>query len=375
MNRTAAHVTERRTASVGEPFGTAEAIALPPDRLEIQPTANCHRTCSFCSHIVRNGRGGELSPVAMDRILREAEEMGIDRVSISGGGEPLIWNGPLARTIADTHEFAEVTLTTSGDQLWSDDREDLSDLALAILPHVDGFLLNTPGISDTSLRKQIRNGPDWDRVSHLLRALVAKRERADYRYALLCVVVVTRHNINDLNRIDLALHDLGVDRIYFKEFKIFSGEGRRRPRIGVDDEAMARARAAKRDTEISDELRRFLTVRARPAGPYTRCWAVGLGFNAIIDPRGDLYICTPTVGDSDYCVGNVVTDGMAAVWHGAARQTAVHSLAERSRSGNCPRDCRFHPHNQLMDLRVEGPQEGTLEADMLTNAGMDDFLA
>ena len=62
-----------------------------PYTMELYPTMTCNIDCVFCDTTYRKGKQqGELSPEEYWRILDDARELGVRRVFILGGGEPLV---------------------------------------------------------------------------------------------------------------------------------------------------------------------------------------------------------------------------------------------------------------------------------------------
>ena len=62
-----------------------------PYTMELYPTMTCNIDCVFCDTTYRKGKqSGELSADEYWRILDDATEMGVQRVFILGGGEPLV---------------------------------------------------------------------------------------------------------------------------------------------------------------------------------------------------------------------------------------------------------------------------------------------
>lgn len=84
------------------PFDEGQAIAARirrwdageqpgPYTLELYPTMSCNIDCVFCDTTYRKGRQeGELSAEQWWRLLDEARDLGVRRVFLLGGGEPLV---------------------------------------------------------------------------------------------------------------------------------------------------------------------------------------------------------------------------------------------------------------------------------------------
>jgi MoaA/NifB/PqqE/SkfB family radical SAM enzyme len=350
-------------------WGIAEGRVLPPKQLEIQPTARCHRVCSFCSHILRNQRGGELPGAIVASILTEARQYGTEIVNFSGGGEPLIWaTGDLAEAMGQAHEFARVSLTTSGDQLWDDERRCLSDLCFRALRNCDDLLLNIPGTDDESLQQQVSGGPSWERTQHLLESLLALARNTS-KLKIHCVVVISQDNVGSLAEIDHRFTGLGIESVYYKPFKVYEN---RNPSRRVGREAILRHLAELPPSfKPSRGLARLIGHFQQQTLQTSHCWVNRLGCGLIINPLGDGYLCTPTVGDNRHAVGNVYEGGLARLWVGAVRFHVMRELSERSFRGGCPSDCRYHVHNAIIGSVISGASP-SFHPQLYSNAGLDD---
>lgn len=328
---------------------------LWPVAVEIQPTARCHRTCSFCSHIVRNKVGSQLDVELVLALLDELESLGVRRIALSGGGEPLYWGVPeLTRVARRASSFASVSLTSSGDQFWDrEGRRLVPDIASILEPYRDVYL-NTPDVEASFWAKQVVGGNSWADVSALLQELrLFRANKASLSLRLHAVVVVTLANAARLPLIDSVLVDHGVDSIYFKEFKNF--EQRKVGRLKAEASVLRRL-----ITQVpfsrppSESLVSFLRDLSQSDVDHHPCWTNRLGHNAVIDPSGDVFLCTPTVGSAEHAIGNVHKSSFSAIWTAARRASILGQLDERASSGGCPAECREHAMNRRLAKAMQG---------------------
>jgi len=372
-----------RQPRVQAALGAADGQALrrlPPRQLEVQPTARCHRTCSFCSHIVRNRRGGELPGALVENLLQEVRQLGTEHVGFSGGGEPLIWEaGDLARALVQAAQFARVTLTTSGDQFWDDRTRSLSGVAREALRACQAVLLNVPEVDDGGMSRLIADGPSWVRTRQMLQALVGWRDRERLRCLVTCVVVVNQHNLGSLVAIDRTFRELGIDQTYYKQFKAFEPgrEGMMRSEAG----AVLTALEGEDCARWSEGLSRFVAhqrrqLTAAPAEAGRPCWVNRLGFGLIIDPLGEAFLCTPTVGDGTHGIGNVYESSLKECWEGSRREAVLEWLNARSAAGLCPVECRYHTYNRVIDRHAHAGrhEEEIVGAPDVPNAGQEEII-
>lgn len=326
-------------------WGSIDGEIIAPYCVEIQPTAHCHRTCSFCSHIIRNRRGGTMSEEEVRGLLTDFREMGVARIAFSGGGEPLYWTGGrLAEMVEIAAQFSEVSLTSSGDQLWVADRGELHPDAALLLEHCATMYFNIPAVDELSFAKQVRGPSGWSHTSTMVRNLLALRatDPERYRCRVEAVVVVSAFNVEQIAKIDRVLTEHGVDAIYYKQWKNF--EKRNVKRVKLEDEHIVERLSMIPEAERSASLKEFVAGLSVEF-PTGHCWSNRLAYNAIIDPDGEIYLCTPTVGNPEYSVGNLDDGGFAACWSGAVRAGKLRELSQMSYDGICPRECRHHPDN------------------------------
>lgn len=339
-------LADRERAAGHDVWGVSGGQVLAPHAVEIQPTAHCHRTCTFCSHIIRNRRGGQLSSEEVRGLLTELESIGVRQIAFSGGGEPLYWaDGDITDMVRKAARFAEVSLTTSGDQLWNAEDGALHPDAGLLLEHCATMYFNIPAVDELSWAKQVRGPSGWPHTKAMITKLLALRnsDRGRYRCELHAVVVVSAFNIEQIERIDGTLTEIGVDAIYYKQWKNF--ERRKVNRLRLEDEHIVRRLDAIPPTQRSRDLSKFIALLKTSFPKHTPCWANRLAYNAIIDPNGDIYLCTPTVGNPEFSIGNLDDGGFSSCWRGALRTERLHELNDLSYQSVCPRECRHHPDN------------------------------
>ena len=352
-----------------------EVFLSPPDFLEIQPTTHCIRNCIYCSHKSRNRVGAELNSEVINRLTREFAQLDMRRIAISGGGEPLEWkSGNLSNTIAELAKFSLVSLTTNGDAFWNDKEEELSESAHIILNSCDDILINVPAVTNEGFRTQVSGHTTWDRLRKTIERLVSFRgSNINHRFKIHCVVVVNKYNAEDLEIIDRTLQDLSVDKIYYKQLKDFEQDSKLND-IKVLNEKILKFYETKTISEYSKGLRRFFNSLTENTKSCSSCWVNRLGFSAIIDPQGDVYLCTPTVGIKQFSIGNIVQKSFWEIWTSQRRSEIILALDQLSTNGFCPSECRYHGHNRIMDAVFSGKYSllEILEASNNVNAGLED---
>lgn len=347
-------------------------VSMSPNRVEIQPTTRCNRHCSFCSHSERNKSGSELSQAEVEQIINDLVKLSCHNVSFSGGGEPFSWRfGQLATAIAYANQYMDVTLTTNGDGFWDENND--CPVNLAIMKNCSSLIINTPEVDDARFREMVHGNCNWIKTRKVLTSLVAFKEKEQCECSICCVVVVNKKNILSLSEIDRCLTELGVTRIYYKSLKHF--EDNNLDELVADDLSIKQLRRYLAETQdnISVWLRDFLNSLDVPNTSLgNHCWANMLGLSAIVDPNGDVFLCTPYVGRKDYSLGNIHQAKFIELWNSEERYQLILRMHQSYADEQCPQECRFKTYNALIDRFLCKKQ---IPEEMTVNAGIDDYIS
>lgn len=183
-----------------------------PLTLELYPTLACNLDCRFCDTTDRHRpQVGELSVQRLLQIVDEAAAMGVRRLFVLGGGEPLLRREatPALMARAKAHGM-EGVLTTNGTLLDAPLRAALLDMAWdEIHVSVDGA---TPEVHDAlrgvrgAFRRTVRN---------VCALSVERRRRGLDRPRLALHTVVTNSNYQTLSDIVRLASALGAFRVDF----------------------------------------------------------------------------------------------------------------------------------------------------------------
>jgi radical SAM protein with 4Fe4S-binding SPASM domain len=295
-----------------------------------------------------------LEPSTVLALLADLEQIGVRKIAFSGGGEPLFWGLDRLGTVASAAaRFASVSLTSSGDQLWDRAHATLADRACDLLKSFQTLYLNIPDIDAEGWSRQVTKGNSAAEAWSLLEALLQVRaDRGEFDCRIYVVVVVTTTNISRIGSIDKSLSGIGVDGVYFKQFKNF--EGRNVRRLRLENDRMSAAIKQATGGEMSPSLAHFLASIADRSEMSVPCWANRLSFGAIVDPNGDVYLCTPYVGQADYAIGNIHNARFSELWVSSIRKRTLEKLSDRSARGLCLAECREHAINRAIDGRAGG---------------------
>ena len=184
--------------------------ARGPYSLEIYPTLRCNMRCVFCDTRYRDEHQPDsLSAADLERIVDEAAAMDVRRVSLLGGGEPLLARSTTAALMRRIKAAGmEGVLTTNG---WLLDQELAETLVEIGWDEVQISLdAADPGTND-----ELRGTPGaLHRVARNVCRLTARRRFRDADVPrVLLHSVLTRHNAAELDRLVALASALGAYRI------------------------------------------------------------------------------------------------------------------------------------------------------------------
>jgi MoaA/NifB/PqqE/SkfB family radical SAM enzyme len=206
-------------AGVPDPVTIAERIRRWPEQgvqgpltLELYPTLRCNLDCRFCDTTDRHRPGlPELSPKRQLALLDEAAALGVKRLFLLGGGEPLAAKALTPKLMAKAKALGmEGILTTNGTLLGAALREQV------VATGWDEIHFSIDGPS-AAIHDQLRGRPGCFQrvVTNIcrLRGLRDRRGGALPRIAL--HFVLTRLNFEHLSEMVQLGHTLGAFRIDF----------------------------------------------------------------------------------------------------------------------------------------------------------------
>ncbi len=345
-----------------------EILKISPYRVEIQPTTFCNRMCSFCSHSVRNKTGNELQEERVTSIVDQLADMSCGHVSFSGGGEPFEWRtGDLCQVIRYTAERMDVTLTTNGDSFWDDNQNMPQNLELA--KYCSNIIINTPDVDTDRYKNIVKGKCSWEKTEKILKAFLEHIRQNQYICDICCVVVVSKLNFRYLDEIDKKMQEIGVNRIYYKMLKAFENNDVEELSVAAEELVKIRKNCSK---NRSIWLKNFLKSIDRIENYYCeKCWTNMMGMNAIIDPNGNVFICTPTVGIQKYILGNVNDKQFKDLWESSKRMDLINLLNRVHNKKMCPKECRMNSHNALIEDYLFNQNKNVC---VVMNAGVDDVI-
>ena len=345
-----------------------EKLQIFPYRVEIQPTTFCNRACDFCSHSIRNQTGNELPENKVKELIDCLVMHSCNHISFSGGGEPFEWrNGDICKAIQYASQQMDVTITTNGDGFWNNQTESAQNLS--ITQYCSNIIINTPEVDDERYKKFVKGKSSWSKTKKIIISLLDYIKQNACKCEICCVVVVSKLNYQFLADIDKELQGIGVNKIYYKMIKTFEDNGMYKLANSVEEFVDLRKRIGK---GISFWLRDFFESVDIVEGYYSqKCWSNEMGMNAIIDPNGNVYICTPTVGLLKYALGNVFESDFAELWQSKKRLDLIERLNRVHSIKKCPKECRLNSHNAMIENYLF---DNEINNHIVMNAGVDNTM-
>ncbi len=215
-------------AAVPDPVTIAARVRRWPDHgvqgpltLELYPTLRCNLDCSFCDTTDRHRPGQpELSAERQLALLDEAAELGVKRLFLLGGGEPLAARKLAPELMARAKALGmEGILTTNGTLLGSALREQL------VATGWDEIHFSIDGPT-AAIHDHLRGRPGCFHtvVTNICRLRALRDRRGVDRPGIALHFVLTRTNFHTLEDMVRLGHTLGAFRIDFDALIAYAPE-------------------------------------------------------------------------------------------------------------------------------------------------------
>ncbi len=243
-------------APVPDPVTIADRIRRWPDQgvqgpltLELYPTLRCNLDCRFCDTTDRHRPGlPELSAERQLALLDEAAELGVKRLFLLGGGEPLAARSLTPALMARAKALGmEGILTTNGTLLGPALREQIVDSGWDEIH----FSIDGP---TAAIHDELRGQPGCFRrvVTNICRLRALRDRRGVERPRIALHFVLTRANYQSLSDMVRLGHTVGAFRIDFDALIAYQPE---QLALALRPEEQARVPAIAREAmALADQL-------------------------------------------------------------------------------------------------------------------------
>jgi len=269
-----------------------------PKIIEIHPTDACNYGCEFCFRKQIGGQNPILSTGDYAALFIEMKSLGINSISISGGGEPFVTRGGYeALALANSNKL-DSRVVTNGSCL-----NDKIMLELTKAKEVR-FSINA-GTADTYAKIMVVHKSYFEKVLSNISNLISVRDATDSKLKVGVTFLIQPLNyteVVDFVRLAEALH---VDSIVIKQ-DVYKERA-------IDESELER---------INGELSRLkvsgLEIRDRMEYDFKgmRCFVPY--FKIALNPSGDVFSCclgSQPGEENGYKLGNLKSDGsLANIW-------------------------------------------------------------
>jgi MoaA/NifB/PqqE/SkfB family radical SAM enzyme len=297
-----------------------------PYTMELYPTMSCNIDCVFCDTTYRRGKqDGELSPDEYWRILDDAHELGVRRVFILGGGEPLVRKDVTPELMRRIKAFGmEGHIATNGTLF----DEALTEQVLESAWDEIHFSLDAP---DPQVADYLRGRKGtFEKVTH---AMCRIHGRKHFRYGrgvhdapkMLVHAVVTNKNHRSLAAMVRYAHAVGAYRVNFDYIIAYRPE-QHALKLDEDERAelpryVEEGLAAAEELGIETTLEHFLRPSTMDRGEMTfsqegpkdaaNAPCLNPWYYLVIHPDGKTSPCCVIPG-----IGDDARGGLKGVWDG-----------------------------------------------------------
>jgi pyrroloquinoline quinone biosynthesis protein E len=300
-----------------------------PFGLLAELTYSCPLSCPYCSNPLNLADfRDELTTAEWQRVLAEAQELGVLQLHLSGG-EPLL-RRDLVEIVNSAHQLGLYTnLITSALGL---SRRRAEQLRAAGLDHVQiSIQADEPAVSD-----RIAGTPSFERK------IEAARVAKELGWPLTVNVVLHRHNIDRVAEILRLAEELAADRIELANTQYYGWAWRNRAALMPSKAQLERAEAVVRAARVRLEGRMdVIYVLPDYYSEYPKPCMGGWGKRQLtIAPNGDALPC-PAAHALPLPRASVREDSLAWIW-------TESPLFQRFRGTDwMPDPCRSCPRREI----------------------------
>jgi pyrroloquinoline quinone biosynthesis protein E len=300
-----------------------------PFGLLAELTYSCPLSCPYCSNPLNLADfRDELTTAEWQRVLAEAQELGVLQLHLSGG-EPLL-RRDLVEIVNSAHELGLYTnLITSAFGL---SRRRAEQLRAAGLDHVQiSIQADEPAVSD-----RIAGTPSFERK------IEAARVAKELGWPLTVNVVLHRHNIDRVAEILRLAEELAADRIELANTQYYGWAWRNRAALLPSKAQLERAEAVVRAARVRLEGRMdVIYVLPDYYSQYPKPCMGGWGKRQLtVAPNGDALPC-PAAHALPLPRASVRKDSLAWIW-------TESPLFQRFRGTDwMPDPCRSCPRREI----------------------------
>lgn len=288
-----------------------------PCILEIHPSRICNNNCKYCFHHKKTKDLLKRSPlgiVTYKRLFKEIRQLGINNLSISGGGEPTMCK-QLPTIIEQAHKnHLNIRLVTNGNiiptELWNQ-LKFIDEIRFSLDAIKPSTYSNIRGVAANMLDRTIQN----------LKKIIALKSTKKLKITVGVTFLLNEINCKEAVLFCEEMSHLHVDSIVIKN-DVYK-------KIEVMKSSMEKIRKyLKKSSNNKIEFRKL--IRRKISG--TKCFMPHL--KIAIDTFGIVYSCCLAAqpeSKEGFILGNIREDSLANIWEKSKRTR----LAARNQGVHC----------------------------------------
>ena len=300
---------------------------IGPKLLMLSPTDYCNLKCKTCWRLKRSAKFNQPSFNFLKKIIKEAGEMGVETIDLTGGGEPFI-----RKDILELMELVKKfgmrgTLTTNSTLIKKDDIERIVKMEWdEINFSLDG---STPETND-----YIRGKNVFEKVLTVIKQF--QENKSSLKPVLRLTFTITKNNLNDIPNYIRLSKQLNIQNINFsvlfewssnKEFWLNKSNKK------IVNKTIEKSLSLAKELGIKTNLEEILTFGLWEHNPPKFCFAPW--HMLFINASGEAMVCCTLASLYQNKLGKVKS--LNEVWYGEKMET----LRKRMKRGIFFRECKM----------------------------------
>lgn len=347
-----------------------EKVTKGPVSVVIHPTNACNAKCPMCRYADLRGANENIPLDTLLNIIRELGETGTKTVILSGGGEPIIYNG-IDRVIKLAASYGiKLGMVTNFIRV--------SDALLDIIVNNLSWIRISVNAATADAYK-IAQGMDekvFDMLINNIKRLVVKKKRLGSNIIIGCSFIVQKGNYKEVGEFLDLCTELGVDYAMYRPVQRWSPTAS----ISASSLALTKGEIYEMKDIIDKKLSEpkefvpnnldkvpdlFFVIDAQK--DYPKCLSSLV--EAAIGGDGNVYPCCQHVGNTMFSYGNVLDRSFKDIWFG----DDATKVRDTIKPSMCP-PCRYNFYNTVFNKYVGGWRPSEKEIIESFNTPDADFL-
>jgi MoaA/NifB/PqqE/SkfB family radical SAM enzyme len=313
-----------------------------PIHMELSLTNVCNQHCTFCYIDWSHGKT-RMSDAMVERLVRDAQRIGVKSCLVAGEGEPTV-NKAYLRAIEVAGEVGlDIALNSN---MVTVDEEEIA----RFLPHLSWLRMSVQA-PERTLYAAIHQAPEshFDKMLANVRACVETKRRLGLDVALGIQQVLLKENAESAYELARLAKEIGVDYWVVKPCHPHEMN-----KMGYETMAnlVERHRATlERAQGLSDDRFKavvrwnFLKEVEQPR-TYARCLA--LPFIIQIGARGDVFTCYPMSDRPEHSYGSLAEQGLEEILRSDRFRRTWEHVRDTVDVSKCMPTCRQHNANKYL---------------------------